>query len=85
MKISAKGQITVPRAIRQKRGWEPGTRIIVIDTNEGVLLKTAPIFAPTKSHEVFGSLRYGRRPKTLKDMEAGIAAEVKRRHVRNRY
>ena len=85
IKISVKGQIKIPNAIRQKRGWRTGTRLIVMDTSEGVLLKAAPIFAPTRPDEVFGSLLYGGRAKTLKEMEKGIAAETHRRHIRNRY
>ena len=83
--VSTKGQVILPKAIRQKRHWNAGTQLVVEDTIEGVLLKAAPVFAPTKSDEVFASLPYKGRPKTLKEMEAGIAAEAKRRHARNRY
>ena len=34
---------------------------------------------------VFGSLPYEGPTKSIADMEAGIAAEAKRRHARNRY
>lgn len=83
--LSTKGQVILPKTIRQKRRWEAGTQLIVEDTAEGVLLKPAPAFTPTKPEDVFGSLPYRGRPKTLKQMEAGIAAEAKRRHARNRY
>jgi hypothetical protein len=36
-------------------------------------------FAPTRPEDVFGSLRYAGRPKTLKQMASGIAKEAKRR------
>jgi AbrB family looped-hinge helix DNA binding protein len=83
--VSTKGQIILPRAIRQKRHWEAGTRLTVEETAEGVLLKAAQIFAPTRPEEVFGSLAYTGEPKTLEEMEAGIATEAKRRHARHRY
>jgi AbrB family looped-hinge helix DNA binding protein len=83
--VSTKGQVILPKAIRQKRRWEAGTRLIVEETPDGVLLKAAPIFPPTRSEDVYGSLRYKGRPKTLEEMEAGIVAEVKRRHARGRY
>jgi AbrB family looped-hinge helix DNA binding protein len=79
--VSTKGQVILPKAIRQQRHWETGTRLIVEDTAEGVLLKAAPLFAPTRIEDVYGCLPYSGPPKTLEDMEAGIAAEVKRRHA----
>ncbi len=84
-RVSTKGQIILPKAIRNRRHWEPGTKLTVEETPDGVLLKAAPIFPPTRSEEVFGSLRYTGKPKTLEEIEAGIAAEVKRRHARGRY
>ncbi|HTT84550.1 MAG TPA: AbrB/MazE/SpoVT family DNA-binding domain-containing protein [Rhizomicrobium sp.] len=83
--VSTKGQIILPKAIRHRRHWEPGTKLTVEETPDGVLLKAAPIFPPTRSEDVFGSLRYPGRPKTPEEMGAGIAAEVKRRHARGRY
>ena len=46
--VSTKGQVILPKAIRERRKWGPGTRLIVEETAEGVLLKPAPLFAPTK-------------------------------------
>jgi AbrB family looped-hinge helix DNA binding protein len=83
--VSTKGQIILPKAIRQQRRWEPGTQLVVEDTVDGVLLKAAPLFAPTRPKDVFGSLGHAGPPKTLEEMEAGIADEARRRHARNRY
>jgi AbrB family looped-hinge helix DNA binding protein len=83
--VSTKGQIILPKAIREQRHWPAGTRLMVEDTKDGVLLRTAPVFAPTRGEDVFASLPHQGPPKTLAAMEAGIAAEAKRRHARNRY
>ncbi|HEY3776966.1 MAG TPA: AbrB/MazE/SpoVT family DNA-binding domain-containing protein [Rhizomicrobium sp.] len=83
--VSTKGQVILPKAIRQQRHWDAGTKLSVEDTPDGVLLKAAPLFAPTRPKDVFGSLACAGRPKTLKKMEAGIAAEARRRHARHRY
>ena len=83
--VSTKGQVILPKAIRQRRHWGPGTRLVVEDTPEGVLLTAAPLFAPTRPEDVFGMLHYSGPPKTLEDMDAAITAEVKRRHARGRY
>ncbi|HVT25667.1 MAG TPA: AbrB/MazE/SpoVT family DNA-binding domain-containing protein [Rhizomicrobium sp.] len=83
--VSTKGQVILPKTIRDHRHWQAGTELVVEDTPDGVLLKAAPVFAPTNPKDVFGSLRYAGKAKTIEEMEAGIAAEVKRRHARNRY
>jgi hypothetical protein len=57
----------------------------VEDRADGVLLKAAPLFAVTRPKDVFSCLRHAGPPKTLAEMKAGIAAEVRRRHARNRY
>ncbi|HEX4111166.1 MAG TPA: AbrB/MazE/SpoVT family DNA-binding domain-containing protein [Stellaceae bacterium] len=83
--LSTKGQVILPKAIREQRQWKAGTSLTVEDTAEGVLLKAAPIFPPTRPEDVFGMLRYKGAPKSVEQMDAGIAAEVKRRHARHRY
>lgn len=82
-RVSTKGQVILPSAIRQRREWGAGTRLVVEDTPEGVLLKPAPAFAETQPDDVFGSLAYGGKPKTIGQMDAGVLAEAKRRHARN--
>ena len=77
--VSTKGQVILPKAIRERRKWRPGTRLVVEETPDGVLLKPAPLFAPTRPEDVAGMLAYAGRPKTLEEMAAGIEAEVKRR------
>jgi AbrB family looped-hinge helix DNA binding protein len=83
--VSTKGQVILPKAIRQRRHWEPGTRLVVEDTPDGVLLKPAPVFAPTRPEDVAGMLAYRGPPKTLEEMDAAITAEAARRRARDRY
>jgi AbrB family looped-hinge helix DNA binding protein len=83
--VSTKGQVVLPKAIRERRNWAAGTRLVVEDTLDGVLLKAAPVFAPTRPEEVAGMLAYRGRPKTRAEMNEAITAEVKRRHARGRY
>jgi len=58
---------------------------VVEETPDGVLLKAAPVFAPTRPEEVAGMLAYSGRPMTLEEMDAAITVEVKRRRARGRY
>jgi AbrB family looped-hinge helix DNA binding protein len=78
--VSAKGQVILPKAIRQTRNWLAGTRLIVEETTDGILLKAAPVFPPTRPEDVFASLPYQGTPKSVEEMNAAIAEEVKRRH-----
>ena len=83
--VSTEGQIVLPQPIRQSRQWRPGTKLTVENTPEGVLLKPASVLEETSPAEVFGMLKWNGKPKTPEEMDAGIMAEVKRRHEGNRY
>ena len=83
--MSTKGQVILPKAIRVRRRWEAGTRLVVEDTPEGVLLKPAELFPASRPQDVFASLPYRGRAKSVEEMKAAIAAEAKRRHARNRF
>ena len=41
VKVSAKGQIVIPKEIRKRLGIEPGKRLIVAVGRNGILLKKA--------------------------------------------
>ena len=77
--VSTKGQVILPKAVRERRRWQAGTRLVVEDTEEGVLLKPASLFAPTKPREIYGSLPHRGRPKTLEEMEAALADKARHR------
>ena len=79
--VSTKGQVILPKAVRRLLRWEAGTRLIVENTPEGVLLKPEPVFAETRPEEVFGCLAWDGTPKSLSDMQAGVLAEARRRHA----
>ncbi len=83
--VSTKGQVILPKSIRQRRQWGPGTRLTVEDGPDGVLLRRALLFEPARSQDVFGCLAYSGPAKTIEEMDAAVSAEAKRRHARNRY
>ena len=83
VKLSTKGQVVLPKSIRQRRHWDAGTRLVVEETADGVLLKPAPLFEPTQPENVFGLLKSSGPPKTLVEMDASVLAEARRRHARD--
>ncbi len=78
--VSTKGQVILPKSLREERHWGAGTRLVVEATDDGILLRAAPVFAPTRPEDVFASLAFSGTPKTLEEMDAGIAAEARRRY-----
>lgn len=84
-KVSSKGQVVLPREVREQRKWAAGTTLIVEDTPQGVLLRAQKPFPPTKFEDVFGMLQYNGKPKTIEEMEAAMPNGVKERHARGRY
>jgi AbrB family looped-hinge helix DNA binding protein len=82
--VRANGRVTPPKAIRDRLKWAEGAHLTVEATESGVLLKQA-VFAPTKPGAAFGMLKYKGKPKTVKQMEEAIVAEVRRRHARGEY
>ena len=83
--VSTKGQVILPKTIRQALGWDAGTRLIVENTRDGVTLKPVPSFAVTNPADVFACLSYDGPAKTPEDMDAGVLAEARRRHARGRH
>jgi AbrB family looped-hinge helix DNA binding protein len=81
--VSTKGQVILPKEIRRQRHWGAGTRLVIEDTPDGVLLKALPLFPETRPEDVFASLPHSGPPKSLEEMQAGIVAEAKRRHARD--
>lgn len=77
--ISTKGQVILPKAVRDMRHWPAGTRLMVEDTPEGVLLRPVPVFPEADIDAVFGSLRYSGPALSIEGMNAAVACEAKRR------
>lgn len=81
--VSTKGQVILPKPIRQRRRWNAGTRLVVEETPEGVLLRADRHFPATEPAEVFASLPSKGPVKTIDEMKAGVLAEARRRHARD--
>ena len=78
--VSAKGQVVLPKALRDAKGWTPGTRLAVEETPDGLTLRvqeSEPIFPPTTIDEAFGCLKYDGPPKTIEEMDAGVAEGIR--------
>jgi len=81
-KLSSKGQVVLPKSVRDAHGWGPGTEFVIESTPDGVRLRAKAPFARTQLDQVFGSVRHAGTAKSLDDMDAGIRSAVARRHRR---
>jgi len=84
-RLSSKGQVILPKSVRDARSWSPGTEFAVEELEEGVLLRPLRPFEDAAFDEVFGCLKYHGRAKTLSQMERAIAKRVRVRRDRGRY
>jgi len=82
-RLSSKGQVILPKAIRTAHHWGPGVEFEVQDTADGVLLKPVKTFSATKLDDVIGCTGYTGPARSLEDMEAAIASGVAAQHDRS--
>jgi AbrB family looped-hinge helix DNA binding protein len=84
-RLSSKGQLVLPKAIRDADDWAEGTEFIVERVPEGVLLRPVRPLPMTQLEDVIGCAGYHGRARSVADMERAIARGVKARRGRGRY
>ena len=84
-RLSSKGQIILPKAVRDAHHWTPGTDFTVEDVDGGVVLRPVRRAKVTRLSDVAGCLKHLGPVPTIEDMNAAIEAEVWARHARGRY
>ena len=80
--VSTKGQVILPKAVRDQLQGPAGARLEVEALEDHVILRRAPLFPPTSIDDVFGSLKTSRPSRTIEEMDAGVMEEAKR-HARD--
>ena len=78
-KMSSKGQVVIPEAIRKRLGLEPGDQFIVVASKDAVILKA--IAAPTMDEfdELLTDARRQARRVGLRRSDVGDALAATRR------
>jgi len=76
--LSSKGQIVIPRQIRQRHGWRPGAIFTIIDDGDALVLKPTTNCSTTSLDEVIGCAGYNGPIKSLAEMDAGIMEEARK-------
>jgi AbrB family looped-hinge helix DNA binding protein len=77
-RLSSKGQVIIPKAVRDRHGWQPGVELEVEDRGDAVVLRPTKLFPPTTVDEVYGCLKYDGPPITIEEMDEAIEREARR-------
>jgi AbrB family looped-hinge helix DNA binding protein len=84
-RLSTKGQISLPRGIRESRAWGPGTAFTIEETSDGILLRPAGQFPVTSPEEAADCLGSNQKAATLAQIHAAIGRAVRRGLYRGLY
>lgn len=77
-RLSGKGQVILPKTIREARGWQPGLEFEVEDRPDGVLLRpVAEIVSKTVS-DLLGYVGCRGPRRAIEEMDAAVLEEAKR-------
>ena len=71
-RISSKGQIVIPKQIRDRHGWRPGTELAVIDSAGGVRIEALQRGKTLVAGDVFGCLQHKRKPLPIDRLAAPV-------------
>ena len=74
--VSTKGQVILPKNLRDQNNWGPGTRLVVEQTREGLLLRREPHLKPTMVEDVIGFLKYEGPTFTVDDMDEALLQAI---------
>lgn len=75
-KLSSKGQVIIPKKLRDAHHWLAGQELIAINTGDGVLLKPKQPFPKAQLEDVAGCLQYEGKTKTLAELNNAIGEGV---------
>lgn len=69
--LTSKGQMTLPKAVRDDLGAKPGDRLEITKHGDGYLIRRK-----RSASELFSKFRRPRQMVTVEEMDAAIEAEV---------
>jgi AbrB family looped-hinge helix DNA binding protein len=75
--VSSKGQVVIPKEVRDRLGWKPGTSLEIEERGDRVVLRQVRRAQRTTIDELRGCLRYDGPAKTIEEMEEGIARRAR--------
>jgi bifunctional DNA-binding transcriptional regulator/antitoxin component of YhaV-PrlF toxin-antitoxin module len=85
--FSSKGQVVIPKDVRDAKGFVPGAKAEMVDVPEGVLIRAVRL--PIKKRpisELFGILapHYRGPPISVEEMNEAVAESAVERYLRSK-
>lgn len=77
--LSTKGQVVIPKDVREQHAWEPGTVFELVDQDGGVFLRPVKSLPETSLDELIGCTDYKGPPVSDEEMDAAIRREARSR------
>ena len=74
--LSSKGQVVIPRAIREEHHWGSGMELMIEDHQDGIKLKPRKPFKTVAVDDLVGCTGYKGKRKTLAAMKQGIVEGI---------
>lgn len=78
-RLSTKGQLILPKELRDRHGWRPGTELEVEDVGESVVIRAAARLPETRLEDLVGCAGYSGPARTLEQMEDAVARGARER------
>lgn len=78
-RLSTKGQLIIPKEIRDRFGWGPGLEVTLEEGDGFLILRPVAGLAETSLDELIGCAGYHGPRRSLEEMEAAIAQGARER------
>jgi AbrB family looped-hinge helix DNA binding protein len=71
--LSTKGQLIIPKGIRDRHGWKAGSELLIEDRGDHVVVRSAETIPETTLDQLIGCTGYSGPRRSLAEQEAAIA------------
>ena len=78
-KVSTKGQVVIPKEVRDRMGWQPGTSLEIQVGRDRVVLRQIGRVPRTTVEDLRGCLKYDGPPRSIEEMDEGVARGARER------
>jgi AbrB family looped-hinge helix DNA binding protein len=75
-RLSSKGQLIIPKEVRDRHGWRAGTELEVEDKGGAVVLRRKKPWPPSRIEDVRGCAGYEGPPVSIEDMTGSDEAAI---------
>lgn len=78
-RLSTKGQLIIPKAIRDRHGWSAGVELAIEDCDDGLIIRSFRPGAEVAFEDLVGCTGYRGPRRSLEEMEAAIERGARER------